>query len=163
MLSFEHTLCVTQLSSPTRTVFPAEAVPLSNHWISERCDFPLDNHDTHSRRGRSCPKNTESAEIHSADIKALEEMGFSDCLVKPNKQYLACAAFWGWGTCQVPLFVAPVRLCCFLGAWLAQMWTLGPTDALWLCLRTESTLCVSRGLTLFIFLLVDCSSQHSCC
>lgn len=76
MLSFEHTLCVTQLSSPTRTVFPAEAVPLSNHWISERCDFPLDNHDTHSRRGRSCPKNTESAEIHSADIKALEEMGF---------------------------------------------------------------------------------------
>lgn len=55
---------------------------------------------------------------------------------------------------QVLLFVAPVRLCCFLGAWLAQMWTLGPTDALWLCLRTESTLCISRGLTLFIFLLV---------
>lgn len=39
------------------------------------------------------PRIQESAEIHSADIKALEEMGFSDCLVKPNKQYLACAAF----------------------------------------------------------------------
>lgn len=74
MLSFEHTLCVTQLSSLTVTVFPAEAVPLSNHWISEHCDFALD--DPHSRRGRSCPKNTNTAEIHSADTKALEETGF---------------------------------------------------------------------------------------
>lgn len=83
--------------------------------------------------------------------------------MKLGKQHLASAAFWGWGAYQVPLFVSPVRLCCFPGAWLAQMWTLGPTDALWLCLRTESTRCISRGLTLFIFLLADCSSQHSCC
>lgn len=116
----------------------------------------LDNHDTHSRRGRSCPKNTNSAEIHSAGVKAVEEIEFSDCLVKPDKQHLACAALWGWGTSQVPLFMAPVRLCCFLGAWWPKCEPRGPqmpSGYAW----EQNPLCISRRLTLFIFLLVSAS------
>lgn len=40
------------------------------------CDFS-DNNDTRLRRGRSCSKYISGAEIHSAEIEAMEETGFA--------------------------------------------------------------------------------------
>lgn len=103
-----NTHFVTQLSSLTMTSLPCRSCATVEA-LDQRALWLLDNHDTHSTRWRSRPKNTNGAEIHSADIKAVEEIRFSDCLMKPDKRHLACAAFWGWGT-SCPLFMAPVRL-----------------------------------------------------
>lgn len=38
--------------------------------------FLSDNHDAHPKRGRSCSKYINSAEIHAAEIEAMEETAF---------------------------------------------------------------------------------------
>lgn len=50
------------------------------------CDLS-DNRDTRLRRGRSCSKYVNSAEIHSAEAEAMEETGFGSPPIPGKRSY----------------------------------------------------------------------------